>query len=200
MSYATLSANILDFTQNNDVAFTAAIPTFVQLAERQIHMEANLPSSRKNTTGVLTIGNRTLALPADYIVGKSLEITTAAGVVNLLPKAAEFLNEMYPVVATQAQPKYYAQYDATNLIVAPTPDLAYAVGFHYLAMPTSIVTAGTTWLDTNFPQTLLYCSLLHAYVYMKGSPDIMAYYQTAFAAGLKEIQAVTSAIKMNDYR
>ena len=163
-------------------------------------MEANLPSSRKNTTGVMTIGNRTLALPADYIVGKSIEITTAAGVVNLLPKAAEFLNEMYPIVATQAQPKYYAQYDTTNLIVAPTPDLAYAVNFHYFAMPTSIVTAGTTWLDTNFPQTLLYCALLHAYVYMKGSPDVMAYYKEAFAAGLKEIQAVTAAIKMNDYR
>lgn len=200
MSYTTLTANILDFTQNNDTAFTAAIPTFVQMAERQIHMEANLPSSRKNGTGAMTIGNRTLALPSDYIVGRAIEITTAAGVVNLLPKAAEFLNEMYPVSTTQAQPKYYAQYDATNLIVAPTPDLAYAVGFHYFAMPTSIVTAGTTWLDTNFPQTLLYCSLLHAYVYMKGSADVMAYYKAAFDVGLKEIQTVTSAIKMNDYR
>lgn len=200
MSYAALTANILDFTQNYDTAFTAAIPTFIQMAERQIHMEANLPSSRKNTTGVMTIGNRTLVLPADYIVGKAVDITTATGVVSLLPKAAEFLNEMYPVVTTQAQPKYYAQYDATNLIVAPTPDLAYAVGFHYFAMPASIVTASTTWLDTNFPQTLLYCSLLHAYVYMKGSADVMAYYKAAFDVGLKEIQAVTSAIAMNDYR
>lgn len=200
MSYAVLTANILDFTQNNDTVFTAAIPGFVQTAERMIHMEANLPSSRKNGTGALTIGNRTLTLPADYIIGKSLEITTTAGVVNLLPKAAEFLNEMYPVATTQAQPKYYAQYDATNLIVAPTPDLAYTVGFHYLAMPTSIVTAGTSWLDTNFPHALLYGSLLQAYVYMKGSADVMEYYKTAYGAALKEVQSVTAATKMSDFR
>jgi hypothetical protein len=200
MSYATLSASIQEYTQNNEPTFLANIDRFIQDAERMIHNEASLPSSRKNTAGVMTIGSRSLTLPTDYIVGKAVEITTAAGVVNLLPKAAEFLNEMYPVAATQAQPKYYAQYDETTLIVAPTPDLAYAVNFHYFAMPTSIVTAGDTWLDTKFPQVLLYGSLLHAYVYMKGSADIMAYYKAAYDLALKELKDVTAVNKMGDYR
>jgi len=200
MNYAALSALIESTTQNNDPVFLANIDRFIQMAERRIHMEANLPSSRKNTTGVLTIGSRSLTLPTDYIVGKAVEIVTATGVVNLLPKAAEFLTEMYPVTATQAQPKYYAQYDELTLTVAPTPDLAYVVNFHYFAMPSSIVVTGNTWLGDKFEQVLLYATLLEAYVFMKGSADIMAYYKAGYDAGLKEFQQVTGAIKMNDFR
>lgn len=200
MNYAALSALIESTTQNNDPVFLANIDRFIQMAERRIHMEANLPSSRKNTTGVLTIGSRNLTLPTDYIVGKAVEIVTATGVVNLLPKAAEFLTEMYPVTSTLAQPKYYAQYDELTLTVAPTPDLAYVVSFHYFAMPSSIVVTGNTWLGDKFEQVLLYAALLEAYVFMKGSPDIMAYYKAGYDAGLKEIQQVTGAIKMNDFR
>lgn len=200
MSYAVLKQEVQDITQNYEPVFVASIDQFIRRAERQIHAEANLPSSRKNTTGATAIGNRSVTLPTDYIGLKSVEITTATGVVNLLPKAAEFITEMYPVVATIAPPKFYAQYDETTLIFGPTPDLVYTVGFHYFAMPASIVTAGTTWLDTNFPQTLLYGTLLHAYVFMKGSADVMGYYAEAYKSGLKEVQAVTSTMRLSDFR
>jgi len=200
MNYAALAALIESTTQNNDPVFLANIDRFIQMAERRIHMEANLPSSRKNTAGALVVGSRSLTLPTDYIVGKSVEITTAAGVVNLLPKAAEYLTEMYPVEATQAQPKFYAQYDELTLRVAPTPDQAYPVAFHYFAMPLSIVVTGTTWLGDKFEQVLLYAALLEAYVFMKGSEDVMKYYKAGYDAGLAEIQKVTAAINMSDYR
>lgn len=200
MNYAALTTLIEATTQNNDPVFLANIDRFIQTAERRIHMEANLPSSRKNLTGTLTVGSRQIATPLDYIVGKSVEVVTATGVFNLIPKAAEFLTEMYPDSTIQAQPKYYAQYTESLLTVAPTPDLAYTVNFHYFAMPNSIVIAGTTWLGDKFEQTLLYAALLEAYVFMKGSPDIMAYYKAGYDAGMAEIKAVTSAIKMNDFR
>jgi len=202
MNYTTLKQSIQDITQNYETTFVASIDQFIKLAERRIHMEANLPSSRKNATGVTTIGSRLVTLPADYITGKSIEITTATGVYNLLPKAAEYLTEMYPVTATQAQPKFYAQYDESTLIVAPTPGLAYVVGFHYMAVPTSITTAvsGTTWLGNNFDQVLLYAALLEAYVFMKGSQDVMTYYAEAYKSGLAELQAVVKTTKMHDFR
>ena len=200
MNYTELHDLIISTTQNNETTFVAAIDGFIQTAERRIHMEANLPSSRKNTTGVTTIGSRSVTLPTDYIALKSIEITTATGVVNLLQKAAEYITEMYPVVATQAEPKLYAVYDSSTIIVGPTPGLAYPVAFHYFAMPTSIVTATTTWLSTNFGQTLLYATLLEAYIFMKGSADVMGYYKAAADVGMKEIQTATGGTKMNDYR
>jgi len=107
---------------------------------------------------------------------------------------------MYPVVANVAQPKYYAQYDATTIQIAPTPDVAYAIGFHYFAMPVSIVTAGTSWLGDNFDQVLLYGAMLEAYIFMKGDADVMGYYKAAYDVGLAELKAVVSATKMNNYR
>jgi len=200
MNYTELHALIISTTQNDDTTFVAAVDGFIKMAERRIHQEANLPSSRKNSTGATVVGSRSVTLPSDYITLKSVEITTATGVVNLLPKAAEFITEMYPVVATQAEPKFYAVYDSATMIVGPTPGLIYTVGFHYFAMPTSIVTASTTWLGNNFDQVLLYASLLEAYVFMKGAPDIMTYYKAGYDLGMKEIQSVTSALKMNDFR
>lgn len=200
MSYATLKQAIQDTTQSTETIFVSYIDQFIQTAERRIYQEAKLPSARKNSTGVTAIGNRSITLPTDYITGKAVELTTAAGVVNLLPKAPEFLNEMYPVTATQAQPKYYAQYDSTTLIVAPTPDLAYPVGFHYFAVPASLVTAGTTWLDTNFSQVLFYATLLEAYIFLKGSPDIMSYYKAAYDVGLAELKQVVAETKQESFR
>lgn len=200
MNYAQLSALVQSTTQNSEAVFVATIDRFIQTAERRIYQEAKLPVTRKNTTGGTVVGNRSVTLPTDYITGKAVEITTATGVVNLLPKAPEFLNEMYPVIATQAQPKYYAQYDSTTLIFAPTPDLIYTVGFHYFAMPASIVTANTTWLGDNFDQVLLYATLLEAYIFMKGAPDVMEYYVKAYTAGLNELNQVMVETKQEGFR
>lgn len=205
MNYAALLQQVQDTTQNNETTFVANIPGFVKTAERMIYMEAGLPGTRKNTTGATVVGNRSVTLPTDYIYMKSVEITTASGVVNLLPKAAEFLTEMYPLTTTQAPPKYYAHYDSTTyhaetINVAPTPDLIYVVGFHYFAVPTSIVTASTTWLGDNFDQVLLYATLLQAYIFMKGSADIMAFYKQAYDVGLAELKGTVQNIKMDNFR
>jgi hypothetical protein len=39
-------------------------------------------------------------------------------------------------------PKYYAQFDVDNFILAPTPDAGYVVDIHYLYRPASL-TAGS---------------------------------------------------------
>jgi hypothetical protein len=64
--------------------------------------------------------------------------------------------------------------------LAPTPDAAYTVEMHYFFYPESIVTASTTWLGDNFDSALLYGSLVEAYTYMKGEPDIVATYNKRY--------------------
>lgn len=200
MNYAQLAAAIQSTTQNSDSVFVAAIDQFIRVAEHRIYFEAKLPATRKNTTGVTVVGNRSVTLPTDYITGKAVEVATASGVVNLLPKAAEFIAEMYPVTATQATPKYYAQYSATTIVLGPTPDLAYPVNFHYFALPASIVSANNTWLGDRFELVLLYAALLEAYIFMKGSADIMAYYKTAYDIGLAELKSVVQQTNLDNFR
>lgn len=200
MTYATLSQQIIDTTQNNDPVFLSYIPNFIQLAERQIYTEARLPTVQISAPLTATIGSRSLTLPADFITARSLSIATANGIVHLIPKAPSFLEEMYPVTTTQAPPKYYAQENETTLSIAPTPDLAYSATLKYAGLPASIVTAGETWLDTKFPHLLLYASLLHAYVFQKGEADIMSYYKSAYDIALRELTQTMGDTRQDNFR
>jgi hypothetical protein len=73
------------------------------------------------------------------------------------------------------QPKYYAQFDVDNFILAPTPNANFTVDIHYLYRPASLTAgadSGTSWLSTNAEIALLYGSLVEAYTFMKGDPNL----------------------------
>ncbi len=55
---------------------------------------------------------------------------------------------------------------------------------HYFYYPTSIVTAGTTWLGNRFDSVLLYGSLLEAYTFMKGEQDVQNTYISRYNEAL----------------
>jgi len=59
---------------------------------------------------------------------------------------------------------------------------------HYYAYPTSIVTAGTSWLGTNFDSVLLYGSLLEAYTFMKGETDVIQNYMARYNEALAQLK------------
>ena len=107
--------------------------------------------------------------------------------VYLLNKDVNFIREAYPLTSQLSQPKHYAIFgprsdDEAELtfIVGPTPNAGYTAELHYYYYPESIVTAGTTWLGDNFDTTLLYGSLVEAYTYMKGEPDMLKLYQERY--------------------
>jgi hypothetical protein len=53
---------------------------------------------------------------------------------------------------------------------------------HYFYYPISIVNSpsGTSWLGDNFDQVLLYGSLIEAYTFMKGEPDVLGQYSKRY--------------------
>src|SRR3989304_1961224 len=160
MTYAQLSQAIQDVIQTDEATFVSNIPYFVSQAEEIIYTTVQLPVMRTNTTPSLTISNRFLAFPTGFLAPYALGVASAAGVMRWLYfKDAEWMREAYPDAATTGEPKYYAIYDSTQFIVAPLPDAGYACECHYYKMPTSIVTASTTWLGDNFETVLLYGAL-----------------------------------------
>jgi hypothetical protein len=59
---------------------------------------------------------------------------------------------------------------------------------HYYAYPQSIVTAGTSWLGDNFDSVLLYGSLLEAYTFMKGEPDVLQNYTARYTDAMMQLK------------
>ena len=130
MNYTELKQNIKDICENE---FSEdALAMFTQQAEQKIYNTVQLPAIRKNETGALTIGNKYLQIPSDYLYTFSLAVVKANGDYEyLLNKDVNFIREAYPGPAVTGLPKHYANFDDTAFILGPTPDAAYTVELHY---------------------------------------------------------------------
>jgi len=189
MNYAALVTAISDYTENTFP--TSAMNTFITQAEQRIYNTIQFPSLRKNVTGSVTVSNKYLSCPTDFLAPYSLAVIDGTGTYTfLLNKDVNFIREAYPSPTSLGIPKYYALFGPTisagvpttelSFILGPTPDTTYSVELHYFYYPESITTATTTWLGDNFDSVLLYGSLVEAYTYMKGEQDIIGLYDAKF--------------------
>jgi hypothetical protein len=202
MNYAALVVAISDYAENTFQ--TVDVNLFITQAEQRIYNTVQFPSLRKNVTGTLTANNKYLACPDDFLATYSLAIYPSGGgdYLYLLNKDVNFIREGYPNPSDTGKPKYYALFgpavtssvitNELSFIVGPTPDASYSAELHYYYYPESITTAQSTWLGDNFDTVLLYGSLVEAYTYMKGEPDMVALYNE------KYVQAVALAKRLGD--
>jgi len=200
MNYSQLTTLIQDYCESTEQSFVANIPTFVQLAEERIYNTVQLPALRKNVTGTMTINFQYFQLPSDWLSTFSLAVIdpTTQEYEYLLNKDVNFIRASYPPPNTYGKPKYYAIWDDNTMILGPTPDLAYTAELHYFYYPTSIVTAGNTWLSDNFETVLLYGSLREAYTYLKGEGDMMQNYEQKYQEALAQLKRLGDGLDRQD--
>jgi len=191
MNYTELKTNIEDICENSFTEDQLAM--FTQQAEQKIYNTVQIPALRKNVMGTLTVSNKYLSTPSDFLWSYSLAVIDAAGAYHfLLNKDVNFMREAYPNPTDTGLPKHYAYFDDNTFIVGPTPDSSYESELHYGYYPQSIVTAGTTWLGDEFDSALLNGALLEAIRFMKGEPDVVAMYEKMY------LQAITLLKSLGD--
>jgi hypothetical protein len=191
VNYTELKANVEDICEQTFTADQHAM--FAEQAEQKIYTSVDLPALRKNQTGALTSGNKYLTMPTGMLYVYSLAVIDGSGDYEyLLNKDVNFIREAYPGPSSTGQPKHYAIFDQTSLIVGPTPDTGYSVEMHFSYYPESIVTAGTTWLGDEFDSALLNGALVEAIRFQKGEADMVALYEKLY------VQALTLLIRMGD--
>ena len=181
MSYTELKAAINSYSENS--FDTTDIDTFIQQAEQRIFNTVQLPDLRRNQVGNTTSGNKYLTTPSDWLSTYSLAVVNSDNEYTyLINKDVNFIRESFPDTdsAFNGKPEYYAIFDDNTFILGPTPDQNYTVELHYFYYPTSIVTAGTSWLGDNFDTALFYGSLLEAATYLKAEPDTIANYNQRY--------------------
>jgi hypothetical protein len=188
MIYTDLVASIQNYAENSfDYTTTPSIINrFIQQSEQTIYNAVQLPSLRSNVTGVTTANNKYLSCPVDFLSSFSLAVIDGTGNYNyLLNKDVNFIRQAYPNPTDTGLPYYYALFGPQSnnqaeisFILGPTPDSVYTMELHYYFYPTSIVTAGATWLGDNFDIALLNYCLMEAITYTKGEQDMVALYRT----------------------
>ena len=216
MNYTQLTDAICDYTQNFDQDFIDNISVFVQQAEERIFNTVQFPAPRKNQYSLITTNNKYVSLPNDFLSVFSLALVTGVVGANLdtgtyeylLNKDVNFIRQAYPSPNDTGEPKYYALFGPTilnsaittelSLILGPTPDAAYYVELHYFYYPTSIVTAGTSWLGDNYDPVLLYGSLVEAITFMKGEADMVALYNGKYTEALAQAKRLGDGLERGD--
>jgi hypothetical protein len=222
MTYTELITAIQTYTENtfpsttladgSTVSSTTQLNRFITQAEQRIYNSVQFPSLRKNVTGSVTSGNKYLSTPTDFLSTYSLAVIDATGAYEyLLNKDVNFIRQAYPNPTSDTGiPKYYALFGPTvntstitnelSFIVGPTPDASYSVELHYYYYPESITVSasGQTWLGDNFDTVLLYGSLVEAYTYMKGEPDVMAFYDAKYKEALALAKRLGDGLERSD--
>ena len=204
MTYGELKQAIQDYTENDETTFVNNLPLFIRLAEERILKSVQLNLFQKNQAGTMTTGNQYLAAPSDFLAPFSLSIDVSGDAEFLLFKDLDFVQTYTPDPTTTGQPRYYAQFDVDNFILAPTPDANYTVDIHYLYRPASLTAgadSGTSWLSTNAEIALLYGSLVEAYTYMKGDMNLMQMYMQRYGEAVSRLKNLGEAQEtIDEYR
>jgi hypothetical protein len=201
-TYDQLKDAIQDYTENTETSFVNNLPVFIRLAEERILKNVQLSLFRKNVSGNMTASNKYLAAPTDFLAPFSLSFVDSEGDHVFLDfKDVDFIQSFNPDAATTGNPRYYAVFDIDFFILGPTPDSAYTTELHYFYRPASLTAgsgSGTTWLSENAELTLLYGSLIEAYIYMKGEPDVMAQYEKRFVESISALKMFGEAKEVTD--
>jgi len=190
MNYAELCINIQDVCENTFTPDQLAM--FTRQAEQKIYNTVQLANLRKNVTGSLTLNNKYLSAPTDFLSVYSLAVVEPNGDYHyLLNKDVNFIREAYPTASDVGRPKHYAIFgprsdyeNELTFIVGPTPNISYVAELHYYYYPESIVVTGETWLGDNFDSALLNGSLVEAIRFMKGEQDLVQLYQSMYGDAL----------------
>ena len=198
---ATLKTAIQDYADNSETSFVNNLSNFIKASEEKIFKSIDLDIFRKNVTSAFTSSDSFLTVPADYLASFSLQITTSGSEDFLLQKDVNFIREYAPSSSTTGVPKYYARFDEDNFIVAPTPNSNYTLQLNYYFRPASLTAgadSGTTWISTNAPFALLYGSLIEAYTFMKGEPDVIQSYNGLYGQYLERLKDLGEARENTD--
>ncbi len=173
MTYDSLVSDISSYLERTDQATLEKIPTFIMLAEQVIAAEIKFLGNLTPMTSTLVANQAVIDKPARWHKTVSMNVTVAGVRQPVFLRKYEYLREYWPDPADTGAPKYYADYDYTHWLIAPTPDVAYNFEVLYYERIQPLDSSNqTNWFTIYAPQALLYGSLLQAMPFLKNDERI----------------------------
>jgi hypothetical protein len=204
MNYSELLDNVRNYTEvTSDVLSNTVVNVFLTNIENQIERLLDSDAQRRYATTTFEANNAFLDVSGPeggFRFARGLQIHAADGTITWMEQRDTTFIDEYAVersttdVNFTGQPKYWANWDATTLIVAPTPNVAYTVEMWYDETAERLgngagTTSTTTFISNNAPEVLLYGTLSEAFSYLKNDKDMQLYtqkFQTALQAFANE--------------
>jgi len=165
LDYDTLGTTVGNYLDRSDL--DAVIPTFVELCEAKLKRRLRHWKMEKRATADTVAGQRTLALPTDFLEMRSIKLNTSP------VKTLEYLTPtlMNWNSYSSARPSYYTIV-GDELHFETTPDAVYEVEMYYYAFDPLSSVDTTNWIITDHPDIYLYGTLLEAESFLMNDPRL----------------------------
>jgi len=184
ITYSDFLTQVRNYTEvDSNVLSDTIIGQFIRNTELNVAGAVDYDDTRKYATSSFTANKRYLVTPADFLVIRSLQVFADTSITSartfLEKRDTSFISE-YNGSNTTGLPKYYANWDDASIVVAPTPDQAYAVQLNYVITPPNFTSTNNTYLSEYQQGLLLDGVLTEAFAYLKGPMDMYNLYKSKY--------------------
>ena len=178
ITHSAFLQQVRDYTEvGSSVLTDSIIQNFIRHVELDVAGKVDYDDLRKYATSNFTAGNRAVSIPADSLVLRSVQRIGSGGERNFLEKRdISFISE-FNSTGKQGTPKYFANYDDFNILVAPTPATADTIQINYIKDPPQFTSTNDTFLSTYQESMLLHGVLTEAYSFLKGPDNLYNLYK-----------------------
>ena len=180
ITHSNFLTQVRNYTEvDSNVLTDAIIQDFIRSVELDVAGKVDYDDLRKYATSTFTAGNRAVSMPSDTLILRSVE-HISSGVRTFLEKRdISFISE-FNSTGAQGTPKYFANYDDFNILVAPTPAASDTVQINYIKDPPNFTSTNNTYLSTYQESMLLHGVLSEAFRFLKGPMDLYNLYKTKY--------------------
>ena len=179
MNFTSLKQDLRYYAERGgatyDTTVAAMLPQIINTAERRMARELKIQGFINAVNSTMVTDQRAYAKPDRWRETVSISIGTGTG-----NNTRKYLREMsyeaagtyWTSMTTGAEPRYYADYDYENWLIAPTPNAAYPMEVLYWQLPPLLDDTNTTnWLTDYAPNALLHGCLVELFGFLRNAED-----------------------------
>lgn len=182
-NYSELNTAVANWLDRDDL--TDRIPEFIALAEARFNRLLRIRAMETKQTASTVASQRNLALPANFIQMRNLQINTSP-ITSLEYVTPEMYDRLYGGSDT-GTPKAYTIL-ADEIQLGPIPASVQTIEMlFYKRFDALTSSAATNWMITNAPDVYLYGCLLEAEPFIMNDPRVQLW-ATAFQQAIADIQ------------
>ena len=186
ITHSNFLTQVRNYTEvDSNVLTDTLIDQFIRNTELDIANKVDYDANREYAITLNSGTQRYLNVPDDCLLVRSVQIFVSGTRDFLEKRDTSFIAEFNPTNAT-GQPRYYANWDDKNLLLAPQPDINYEVQLNYIKDPEHFDSSTETFLSKHQEALLLHGVLTECFSYLKGPTDMYNLYKTKYTEEIQD--------------
>lgn len=174
--------------EDDSLEFEEYVPVAIQMAERRLMKELNQTNMVQITTTTVSANSFLVGKPSSYRVGFDFSFVDSSGEnIVLTKKTDDFIRDYWPISSAGGSPKYYADYDKNNFIVAPAPSSTTVFRTKFIA-PTNDFAPLSLSNQTNYftdeHNELLFFAVMSQMCQFIKDPETVGYWENQYSNAL----------------